>query len=145
MTTKNQHVLVGETIEAVDIAEDKLALRFRLSDGREIVARVDGDCCSSTWIESLDDPEALLGTVTEVADIEMPDLGSPGDDEYIAYYGCRIATNRGVCVIDYRNSSNGYYGGNLHWPSDRWYYGGVYGQNISAEQWLPLVPNPEEA
>lgn len=78
-------------------------------------------------------------TVTGVQDIEMPDLGQP-DDEYdvVAYYGCKISTNKGDIVIDYRNSSNGYYGGNLAWPDEN-FYGGVFGQNNSNNEWRPLV------
>ena len=31
----------------------------------------------------------------------------------VAYYGLKITTDNGRAVIDYRNSSNGYYGGSL--------------------------------
>ena len=37
-------------------------------------------------------------------------------------------------MIDYRNESNGYYGGNLCWD-DESFYGGVYGQNVSTMNW----------
>ncbi len=43
----------------------------------------------------------------------------------------------GACVIDYRNESNGYYGGDLVWPGKaHHFYGGVYGQNVSTERWV---------
>ena len=29
----------------------------------------------------------------------------------VAYYGVKITTTRGIAVIDFRNDSNGYYGG----------------------------------
>ena len=121
--------LIGRTITRVMITSDKKALRFHVDGAEPVVVKVDGDCCSDTWIESLDAPENLFGTVLSIKDIEMPDLGTPEEYECIAYYGCRIVTDKGVCVIDYRNSSNGYYGGNLYWPDDGYYYGGVYGQN----------------
>jgi hypothetical protein len=41
-------------------------------------------------------------------------------------------------VIDYRNESNGYYGGELCWPDDH-FYGGVHGQNVSTEQWVDVT------
>lgn len=37
--------------------------------------------------------------------------------------------------------SNGYYGGNLVWPDaddSPYYYGGVFGQNVSNNQWGPV-------
>jgi hypothetical protein len=55
--------------------------------------------------------------------------------EVLAFYGCKISTDKGEIVIDYRNDSNGYYGGNLSWPDDKYFYGGVYKQNVSAEVW----------
>lgn len=137
--------LVGQKIVAVRLASDKKAIRFDVEGGESIVARADGDCCSSSWIEALDTPGLLIGgTVTAVEDIDMPDLGSPDECDVIAYYGCKITTDKGACVIDYRNESNGYYGGDLVWPvaeSDYDpFYGGVYGQNVSSEEWETVAP-----
>lgn len=129
-----ENVLIGKTVTAVYLASDKKAIRFDLDSNEQIIARADGDCCSSTWIESLDMPDALVGTVTGVEDLTMPDLGQPDEYGTIAYYGCKISTEKGSCVIDYRNESNGYYGGNLSWPPDH-FHGGVYGQNVSTEVW----------
>ena len=131
MVEKN--ALIGKKVTAVWLASDKKAMRFDVADGEPIIARADGDCCSSTWIESLDMPALLIGTVSSVEDIAMPDLGN-GDSECISYYGCRVTTDRGICVIDYRNESNGYYGGDLSWPGDS-FYGGVYDQNVSNNDW----------
>lgn len=32
--------------------------------------------------------------------------------------GFKVTTDKGVIVIDYRNASNGYYGGSLSWPGE---------------------------
>lgn len=142
-----QNPLIGKTITAVHLASDKKALRFDVEGSDPIVVRADGDCCSSTWIESLDTPELLVGgTVVAIEDLSMPVGDDDGDDEgVIAYYGCKITTTKGACVIDYRNESNGYYGGNLSWPGEayEYFYGGVYGQNISTEQWNQVAPAAE--
>ncbi len=138
-----QHVLIDKRIVKVWLADDQQAIKFDVEGGEPIIARADGDCCSHSWIESLDAPDALLGVVQSVEDLPMPDLGNgkeqtytkESDGESIAYYGCKITTERGACVIDYRNESNGYYGGSLSWPSDGYFYGGVYGQNVSKENW----------
>lgn len=133
-----EHMLVGKTLTGVMIADDKEAILFQTTDG-DIVARCDGDCCSHTWIENVENTIASFpAVVTGARDVDMPDHGQP---EYgaIAYYGFTISTDKGSLVIDYRNESNGYYGGSLSWPDDGYYYGGVYGQNISKEQWKPLA------
>ena len=48
-------------------------------------------------------------------DLELgnEDKEDDGVSEYIQYYGLKITTNKSRCTIDYRNSSNGYYGGYL--------------------------------
>ena len=129
------HCLEGKTITAVEIADDKMAMRFLIAGEEPIVAKADADCCSSSWIEHISLPAGgFPAVVLGVDDIELP--GSTRDDENLdclAVYGLKITTDKGELIIDYRNSSNGYYGGNLSWPDDGYFYGGVYGQNISTE------------
>lgn len=109
------HCLLNKTIENVFIASDRLALQFLLSDKTEIIA-ADADCCSCTWIEH----------------IQLPPLGFPARVMSVKDI---IQTDKGDMFIEYRNSSNGYYGGNLCWPGDS-YFGGVHQQNISNEDWI---------
>jgi hypothetical protein len=132
--------LVGKTIVKIMIADDKEALLFMCVDGDHIV-KVDADCCSHTWIEHVELPAlGFPALVLGVADLEL----SGSDDNHPEYdclqvYGCCITTTKGEIVIDYRNSSNGYYGGNLSWPDDSYFYGGVYGQNVSTMNWVDIV------
>ena len=139
MDTNNQ--LGGKTITGVEIAADRQALRFILADG-EIVVNVDADCCSYSWVEHVELPAlGFPATVLSVSDIEMPEGAASGfhpDSDVLAFYGCKIVTDRGEMVIDYRNDSNGYYGGSLSWPGE-YFYGGVYGQNKSDHEWQPLT------
>lgn len=132
----DKNPLIGKTLTGVMIAADKEAMLFQTTEG-DIVARCDADCCSHTWIEGIENTIASFpASVTGASDIEMPDRGQP---EYgaIAYYGFTISTDKGSLTIDYRNESNGYYGGSLVWPDD-YFYGGVYGQNVSKEDWQPI-------
>lgn len=113
-----QKALEGVTITAVGVDSDGEHITFTIEGQPPVVLETEGDCCSYTWIESLDAPDALIGTVQSVEDIAMPDLGSIGTEKHtgvncVAYYGLKIITNKGICVIDYRNDSNGYYGGSL--------------------------------
>jgi len=132
-----QNPLIGKTLTGIALADDKEAIRFDTAEG-PIIVRVDADCCSHTWVESIELPaRGFPATVSAVEDLSMPDLGSPGDGDCIAYYGCKIVTDKGDIIIDYRNSSNGYYGGSLSWPGE-YFYGGVHGQNVSEEKWVQL-------
>ena len=124
--------LIGHIIKEIKIADDKKAIMF-ITDKEKVIARTGGNCCSNSWIENIEITASLPALVLQCEDIEMPDRGSPGGD-FIAYYGYKIITNTGHIIIDYRNSSNGYYGGDLVFPNE-YFYGGVFDQNISSEKW----------
>ena len=131
--------LVGKKIIAAFLAEDKMALRFDLEGGEKIIVKTDGDCCSHTWIEYIEMPENLLGMVIAVEEVEMPEKDYDKEKfECISFYGCKIHTEKGSCLLDYRNESNGYYGGSLAWPGD-YFYGGAWNQNQSKEDWRKIA------
>lgn len=124
--------LIGKTITKVELAADKLAIRFT-ADGEEVVAKCDADCCSFTWIESVEMPAGgLPAKVLEAADLDLPSQDKDGN--LLKFYGLKLTTDKGDLVLDYRNESNGYYGGSLSWPGE-YHYGGVYGQDNSKEEW----------
>jgi hypothetical protein len=128
--------MIGRTIREIYLADNGGAIRFVLDGGDIVEPWADGYCCSHSWVESIDTPDAIVGgVVTKVEDIHMPELPyDENEHQCLRFYGCRITTDRGQAVIDYRNSSNGYYGGSLEWPSTvsakpEHFYGGVHGQN----------------
>lgn len=125
-------VLAGKMLTRVELAKDKKAICFTV-DGERVVAKCDGECCSSTWIESVEMPAGgLPAKIIAAKDLDLP--AQSDEDELIQFYGLKLTTDKGDLVLDYRNESNGYYGGNLSWPGD-YYYGGVWGQNKSKEEW----------
>ena len=134
-----ENKLVGKKIVDVKIAEDKLAMLFVCDNGEELVVRVDADCCSYTWIESVELP--ALGfpfTVIACDDLDMNKEPLENEEyECLQFYGAKITTDKGDMVIDYRNDSNGYYGGDIVWPGEG-FYGGVYGQNESNMDWRDI-------
>jgi hypothetical protein len=135
-------ILVGKTMTGLKIAADRQALLFQTTDG-DLEVGVDADCCSYTWVEHIELPAlGFPALVTAVEELDLPE-GKPSefhkDPDSLAFYGCKISTDRGEIVIDYRNDSNGYYGGSLSWPGD-YFYGGVYGQNISKKEWQDVGP-----
>lgn len=143
--------LVGKVITNIDLANDRMAIRFSLNDGTEVIARCDADCCSQTWIEDVLNPDAAIGSeVVNAFSLELPEefqtpTKTENYEEEMQYYGFAIETAKGRFTLAYRNSSNGYYGGWLSWPEKASqhskHYGGVYGQNNSAEEWKPIQEN----
>jgi len=125
--------MVGRTLARVAMSKAKGSddrISFAFQDGSEAVFDVEGDCCSSSWIEHLELPGEVNGAVVlSVEDSDAVDatendalnpLGGTSDDEYrsrehesLQVYHTRINTDRGEIVLEYRNSSNGYYGGYL--------------------------------
>lgn len=133
-----ENMLVGRTIQALKIADDKEALLFVTDEG-EVIARCDADCCSHTWIEHIELPAlGFPAKVLAVDDLEMPDLGDMEGRDVVSYYGCKISTDKGEIVIDYRNESNGYYGGWLYWPDDPC-YGLEYYQANPTLNWVDVI------
>jgi len=111
--------LIGKRVMEYKLTADHQILILFFIDGTHALLEVDEDCCSHSWIESLDLPNNLFGTISKVEDIPMPDLGNINTEKHkkvacVKYYGLKITTNRGSCVIDYRNDSNGYYGGSIY-------------------------------
>ena len=133
------HCLSGKTIIGIDLAEDKKAIRFRTLDA-EVIARTDGDCCSDTWVESIETPaRGFPAKVTQVRGLGWGDRDETlGECDVVRHYGLSIVTDRGEIIIDYRNASNGYYGGDLVWPGG-YYYGGAFGQNKSDCVWRDVL------
>lgn len=118
--------MAGVRITGFTVDDDRLgAWLDGERDGQPVRYRfdVEGDCCSDTWIESVIEESALIGhTILSVEDISLPDgTSANGNDrtthgfyeDEMTFYALAITTDRGKCVIDYRNSSNGYYGGSM--------------------------------
>lgn len=137
-----QNLLIGKTIVTFKIADDKQALLFVTAEGESLIARVDADCCSYSWIESIELPAlGLPFQIRTVDDLEMPKADEWDEEGYILtqFYGAKLTTDKGDLIIDFRNESNGYYGGNISWPGEGYFYGGVHGQNVSKETWVDVI------
>lgn len=110
--------LKGKQIKSIQINSDKTALKFELAGAQGTIAYyTDGDCCSRSWIEHFSGIENLLDGVIEDATeilIGTYDRGEPeyGFDSH-RFYGVKIKTTTGYSDLEYRNASNGYYGGSL--------------------------------
>lgn len=110
---------IGEKpIKSVILSEDKETLTFTFEDDSTVIYGVEGDCCSHSWIEHITIPDDIVGEkITAVFDNPLPDNEQPtrNNDDYdvLVVYKTIFRTNKGDIILEYRNNSNGYYGGYL--------------------------------
>lgn len=108
--------LTGKTIESVwrDSSFQTEYLMFVCADGSKVFWQADGGCCSHTWIENVDNL-GFKGKFMKLTDDGASNESNDNHPEYdcLQCYGTTVFTEYGRLIIDYRNSSNGYYQGNL--------------------------------
>lgn len=106
----NEQKLVGLTI--LSINWDSEYITFKTLEKGAITAYAYGDCCSYSWIESVEHPaRGYPAKVLSVREVELPWPAVDRETDVLKDYGLRITTENGDIDIDYRNDSNGYYGG----------------------------------
>lgn len=109
--------LIGRALERVSLDEPKTDLALIFKDGSRQEFDVEGDCCSRSWIEHLELPGDVDGAVITGVEDSAPVTQDHDqhDEDYggdcINVYNTVFHTDRGDIVVEYRNSSNGYYGG----------------------------------
>lgn len=112
--------LVGATIVDVRIDSAKEKLTFVLKGEEVRTYYTDGDCCSQSWIEHVSGIEGARGAeVIAVEQVDVGEIAHPqdrGEREYdcLKAYITKIKLRgRPDFEIEYRNNSNGFYGGSL--------------------------------
>ncbi len=102
-------------LKSVTFTEEDLLIN--LTNGKTIKYTAVGDCCSSSYIESLDNPEALQNTLlisTEEVQGEQKEM----DYETHKWTFYKFKTTKGDCTLSFRNESNGYYNGYLSFSGE---------------------------
>ena len=123
--------IVGRRLTAVEVSEDKSTLTLCYTDGTESHYRAMGDCCSESWIEHITVPADIDGaSITGVSQSGYVSGRRATPEEYakteaerqyvdsLEVYHSAIQTDRGEVIVEYRNDSNGYYGGWLEQVAD---------------------------
>ncbi len=113
--------MVGRKLRSVELTNGRSDIEFLFQDGYKAKFAVEGDCCSHSWIEHLELPGDIDGaTVLSVEDSapvsqDHPEHDEENDDggDSISVYNTSFKTDRGEIILEFRNSSNGYYGGSL--------------------------------
>ena len=112
----NMSELVGKTIVGLRVGRGEEVLTFDHPDGTSTSYETDGDCCSETWFADITGVNVLLDhTVLSAESVEMDEvLDGRCRQESDIFYGEKLTTDKGIVDIVYRNSSNGFYGGDIY-------------------------------
>ena len=114
-TNKNWlDLLIGKKIIKLLFNLEKNSFAFLLDSGRLEQFNCEGESCSTSWIEHISGINNLLGK--EIKKIEYISLDRPrNEDEWgekeTLIYRWDIYTDGGICTMEMRNLSNGYYSG----------------------------------
>lgn len=114
--------LIGRGVVGYEkIGEDEVALEV-LGRGPEPATvkayiRLTGDCCSESYFTDPDQFRELFGQtildVEERRDEYVPKGAAPSRQEETEWAFLVFTTSAGHVTIDWRNDSNGYYGGSV--------------------------------
>lgn len=102
-------------LKSVSFTESDLTIE--LTNGKVLKYYAEGDCCSSSYIESIDNFEALQNTLlisTESVSGEQKDF----DYETHKWTFYKFKTTKGDATLSFRNESNGYYNGYLSYSGE---------------------------
>lgn len=98
-------------IKKTEFTEDELIFTTIRNDLLKFYAS--GDCCSHSYIESIDDISVLQDCEILRVTEERGETKEVDDFNYIKWTFYKFKTNKGVATLSFRNESNGYYNGCL--------------------------------
>lgn len=108
--------LVGLTFSKIeDMEKDSSGVTFTTTDGRRFIMEHDQDCCERVYLEDVNgDVEDLIDSPILKAEENSsePGLEPPapeGADDATEWTFYRITTAKGLVVLRWFGSSNGYY------------------------------------
>lgn len=119
--------IIGKTVQQVRMNPARTYLVFDCTDGSKVCFYTSGDCCSRSWIEHAQNLDWIKGR--KIVGLTKADLRrfnaeekEPGTwlhpakygDDHIQVYSASFAFEDGnAFTVEFRNQSNGYYGGDL--------------------------------
>ena len=112
---KQLEELMGRKILGLQADAERVYLKF-ITDQGNVTYGCYADCCSESWINHINGMSELVGgTVEDVDEVDFYALlkvepeSTKQDFDQVLFH--RVKTEKGWCTFEFRNSSNGYYGG----------------------------------
>lgn len=110
--------LIGKTIKDIKFIDEGSFCLFETETG-QIKYQAEGDCCSHSYFSDIINKDAMVGSaVLEVVEKERREAESRTGEDYVRLYSYTIKTAKGHGDIEFRNDSNGYYGGSCELVKD---------------------------
>lgn len=124
--------LIGKKILKIEIDRGKQHFLKFTTDSSECVFFAEGDCCSESWFYGFNGILSLVGsTVTSVTEVPLGEaVGYRGRQDFTRKYCIKIVSTGGHTDIEFRNSSNGYYGGEVVFVTNKKFYKKVLWRKI---------------
>lgn len=97
--------------------KDDRYITFETTEGK-LSYYAEADCCSSSYIEDMDNPEALINSTVINVDVVSGEVEGEKDYNVIKWTFYKFLTDKGMCTLSFRNESNGYYNGWLKLVND---------------------------
>jgi hypothetical protein len=112
MTYLDRDKLIGK--EILDVVKTNEGIAILFPDNTAALFDVFGDCCSHSWVEDINKPYDVQGAkITKFEDKQLFSRNIHGGER--RYYSMDIETTEGTISVEFRNDSNGYYGGSLEY------------------------------
>lgn len=111
-------LLMNKKVETIYINEEKDIIKLKTDKGF-IAIEAQGDCCSESWFEHTNHIDELIGSTIEgceeilLEDVKLPATRQDVDELYAFKILYKKGRYNGMTTLEFRNSSNGYYGGYL--------------------------------
>lgn len=109
-------ILVGKKIAKIYLSKDDVYLKIECDDGHAYYFYCSPDCCSKSWIEHIHINiwfSENARAITEVKNTSMKAIMPTFQEFDKLYSSCCYVDNELVFGVEFRNSSNGYYGSML--------------------------------
>lgn len=129
--------MLGEYVERVSVNDGERFLMFH-NGSATTTYEACGDCCSESWFADITGLDNLRGQTVigvRILDVDLPEGDTRTRQESDQVYGYRLSTRKGDCDIIFRNSSNGYYGGELVLVSNAASLSGETFTEIKTDEW----------
>jgi hypothetical protein len=114
----SRFTMIGKKVKNTQFTEENLT--FILEDGTKITYNAVGDCCSSSYIESIDDLDVLQNCEILEMQAVSGEEKEVSDYDFHKWTFYKFKTTKGYATLSFRNESNGYYDGYLELDKGNW-------------------------
>ena len=108
----------GRVVSGLFVSDCNHYMKIEIENTDSVIFVTAGDCCSESWFADVIDADEFIGGTLGENPLEAAEgFGDPNDgrcrQDEDAIYGFNLVSDKGLCKVAFRCSSNGYYGGTI--------------------------------